>query len=160
MMVTYSGGLRIGEVVNLKLADIDSDRMCIRVRGKGDRERDTLLARSALNILRHYYSEYQPKTWLFEGQDRNRPLSTRSLQKVFTQAREKAEITKPATAHTLRHSFATHLLEAGVDLFHIQRFLGHKSPHTTMVYLHVSNRDRARIRSPLDSLEEPKTPAS
>jgi len=160
LMVTYSGGLRIGEVVNLTPEDIDSDRMCIRVRGKGDRERDTLLAQSALDILRRYYSEYRPRTWLFEGQDRNRPLNARSLQKVFAQARENAEITKPATAHTLRHSFATHLLEAGVDLFHIQRLLGHKSPQTTTVYLHVSNRDRARIVSPLDSLEETETPVS
>jgi site-specific recombinase XerD len=160
MMVTYSGGLRIGEVVNLTPADIDSDRMCIRVRGKGDRERDTLLAESALDILRRYYREYHPRTWLFEGQNPKRPLQTRSLQNVFVRARENARITKPATAHTLRHSFATHLLEAGVDLFHIQRLLGHKSPKTTTVYLHVSNRDRARIQSPLDGLEETESPVS
>ena len=160
LMVTYSGGLRISEVVNLKPVDIDSDRMRIRVRGKGGDERDTLLAQSALEILRRYYSQYRPRTWLFEGQIPDRPLHTRSLQKVFERARGSADITKPATAHTLRHSFATHLLESGVDLFFIQRLLGHKSPKTTTVYLHVSNRDVARIQSPLDSLEEAEAPAS
>lgn len=160
LMVMYSGGLRISEVANLKPVDIDSDRMRIRVLGKGGDERDTLLARSALEILRRYCSQYRPRTWLFEGQTPDRPLHTRSLQKVFGRARERAEITKPATAHTLRHSFATHLLESGVDLFHIQRLLGHKSPKTTTVYLHVSNRDLAGIQSPLDSLEEAEGPAS
>ena len=159
-MVTYSGGLRVSEVVGLRPSDIDSERMCIRVRGKGMRERETLLAEGALGILRCYFSRYRPGEWLFEGQKSGRPLHSRTVQKAFAGARERGEIAKPATVHTLRHSFATHLLESGVDLFHIQRLLGHKNPKTTTVYLHVSTRDLARIRSPLDDLEGIATPVS
>lgn len=156
LMVIYSGGLRVREAVTLKPDDIDSDRMRIRVRGKGKKERDTLLSNEALKILREYYRQYRPETWLFEGQHRGRPIHARSVQKVMQRAAEKSGLKKAASTRALRHSFATHLLESGVDLFHIQRLLGHASPKTTTVYLHVSNRDLARIPNPLDVMESDK----
>ena len=153
MMVIYSGGLRVSEATGLRPSDIDSDRMRIRVHGKGKKERDTLLSQAALKILRAYFMRYRPLTWLFEGQRRGERIHTRTVQKVIRRAAAKAGINKTATAHTLRHSFATHLLESGVDLFHIQRLLGHATPRTTTIYLHVSNRDLASIQNPLDRLE-------
>jgi len=116
MMVIYSGGLRVSEAVGLRPSDIDSDRMRIRVCGKGKKEGDTLLSLTALKILRVYFQRYRPLTWLFEGQRRGEPLHTRTVQKVIRRAAAKAGINKTATAHTLRHSFATHLLESEVDL--------------------------------------------
>ena len=156
----YSGGLRAAEAVALQPADIDSDRMLIRVRGKGRRERDTLLAREALDALRAYQDRHQPGTWLFPGQKAGSPVVTNTVGKVFAKAKQKAEIHKPASVHSLRHSFATHLLDAGVDLFHIQKLLGHSSVKTTTIYLHVSTRDLERIESPLDLMEEPSKPIS
>lgn len=154
----YSGGLRAAEVVALKPADIDSDRMLIRVTGKGKRERDTLLAREALQALRAYQDRYRPRSWLFPGQKPGSPIITSTVRKVFIAAKKKAQIHKPASVHSLRHSFATHLLDAGVDLFRIQKLLGHSSVKTTTVYLHVSTRDLARIRSPLDLMEDQSMP--
>ncbi len=156
----YSGGLRAAEAVALQPADIDSDRMLIRVRGKGRRERYTLLARETLDILRAYQDHYQPGTWLFPGQKAGSPVVTNTVAKAFAKAKQKAEIHKPASVHSLRHSFATHLLDAGVDLFHIQKLLGHSSVKTTTIYLHVSTRDLERIQSPLDLMEEPPKPIS
>ena len=160
LMTIYSGGLRTGEVVALKPADIDSDRMLIRVRGKGQRERNTLLAREALHALRAYQDRYQPRTWLFPGQKPGLPLITNTVRTVFRAKKKKAEIHKAASVHSLRHSFATHLLDAGVDLFRIQKLLGHSSVKTTTVYLHVSTRDLARIQSPLDQMEDDSEPIS
>ena len=153
MMVIYSGGLRVAEVADLIPSDIDSDRMRIRVRGKGRKERDTLLSKKVLKILREYFRRYRPSIWLFEGQRRGKPIHTRTIQKIIQRAAKKAGISKSATPHTLRHSFATHLLESGVDLFHIQKLLGHATPRSTTVYLHVSNRDLVHIKNPLDNLE-------
>ena len=116
------------------------------------KDRYTIIADAALEALRDYWRVYQPKDWLFPGARPNRHLSSRSIQKVFANAREKAQIRKNATVHTLRHSFATHLLEDGVDLRYIQELLGHKDPRTTQLYLHVSNKEMGRIRSPLDNL--------
>jgi site-specific recombinase XerD len=127
--------------------------MRIRVHGKGQKERDTLLSHAALKILRLYFRCYRPLVWLFEGQRRGEPIHTRTIQKIIQRAGVEAGVPKTATAHTLRHSFATHLLESGVDLFHIQKLLGHASPSTTTIYLHVSNRDLAHIQNPLDRLE-------
>ncbi len=156
----YSGGLRAAEAVALQPADIDSDRMLIRVRGKGRRERDTLLAREALDALRAYQDRHQPGTWLFPGQKAGSPVVTNTVGRAFAKAKQKAEIHKPASVHSLRHSFATHLLDAGVDLFHIQKLLGHSSVKTTTIYLHVSTRDLEKIQSPLDLMEEPSKPIS
>lgn len=151
LMTTYSSGLRLAETAHLRTSDIDSKRMMLRIQnGKGGKDRYTILSNIALDILRQYWRQYRPKEWLFEGQSSDRPISERSIQKIFEKAKKLAGITKPATVHTLRHSFATHLLEAGTDLHHIQLLLGHRSPKTTTVYLHVSRKDIACIVSPLD----------
>lgn len=148
----YSGGLRISELINLRITDIDSKRMQIRVSdSKGKKDRITLLSANILELLREYYIEYKPKLWLFEGPD-NKQYSKSSIQEIFKRAKNKARIKKHATVHTLRHSFATHLLERGTDLRYIQELLGHRSPNTTQIYTHVSNRSLNIIKSPFDDL--------
>lgn len=150
-MMTYSAGLRLNEVVHLKKEDIDRARMTVRIRqGKGKVDRYSLLSKTALATLEDYLRYYQPAVWLFPGACPQKPLSSTSVQKMFQVARNRAGITKPASVHTLRHSFATHLLEAGCDLHHVQLLLGHKSPTTTTVYLHVSQKNLATTVSPLD----------
>ncbi len=147
----YSSGLRVGEVVRLKLHDIDSQKMMIRIQqGKGRKDRYTVLSKKALLLLREYYKTYKPTDWLFPGANPNRFLTTRSVQKVFKRAVQKAGIRQPATVHWLRHSFATHLLEQGADLRYIQELMGHSSPTTTQIYTHVSNVMLSSIRSPFD----------
>jgi site-specific recombinase XerD len=154
LMTIYSAGLRISEVVHLKVSDIDSQRMTIRVQqGKGQKDRYTLLSQRTLEVLRAYWKEYRPSGWLFPGKPETEPLSVSSVQRVFEKVLLRAGIKKPASVHTLRHSFATHLLEAGTDLFHIQRLLGHTSPKTTAIYLHLSRKNLGGVRSPLDLLE-------
>jgi len=156
LMAAYSAGLRVGEVVRLKVSDIDSKRMQIRVTaGKGAKDRYTLLSETVLNVLREYFRVYRPQDWLFPGADPTDHLSERSAQKVFERSRKKAGIAKPATFHTLRHSFATHLLEDGVDIRYIQELLGHGNIRTTERYTHVSQKAMGRIRSPLDTLDLP-----
>ena len=156
LMVAYSAGLRVGEVIRLKVSDIDSKRMQIRVTaGKGAKDRYTLLSETALNVLREYFRVYRPQDWLFPGADPTDHLSERSAQKVFERSRKKAGIAKPATFHKLRHSFATHLLEDGVDIRYIQELLGHGNIRTTERYTHVSQKAMGRIRSPLDTLDLP-----
>jgi integrase/recombinase XerD len=150
LMTTYSAGLRISETAHLKITDIDSKRMLVKVRGKGAKERYTLLSKVALETLRDYWKYYRPKEWLFHGNLPSNPISASSIQRIFKKAKQQAGIIKIATPHTLRHSFATHLLEAGVDLHHVQLLLGHRSPKTTPIYLHVTRKDLARIVSPLD----------
>lgn len=146
----YSAGLRLSELLNLTPSDIDSKRNMILVRsGKGRKDRMTLLSETALAMLRDYYRAYQPKKWLFEGSDGGK-YHARSVQNVFHKAKERAGIAKPATVHTLRHSFATHLLEQGTDLRYIQTLLGHSSSKTTEIYTHVSNQAIGKIKSPLD----------
>ena len=128
LALLYAGGLRVGEVVRLQVGDIDNERMLIRVRqGKGRKDRYTILPRSILHDLRSYWKAYRPTKWLFPGARTGRHLSERAVQKVFARAVASAGIKKKATVHTLRHSFATHLLEAGTDLRYIQELLGHKS---------------------------------
>lgn len=161
LMTIYSGGLRVSEAVHLKVFDIDSDRMMIRVdQGKGKKDRYTLLAKKALVVLREYWQVYRAEDWLFPGQIPGQPLSTRSIQKVFNRSVERAGIRKPSRLHTLRHSFATHLAEAGVALPYIQQLLGHTSLKTTSIYLHVTRKDLARIVSPLDLIEDLEVPTS
>lgn len=153
LFVIYSAGLRIGEVIRLKVNDIDSKRMMIHIRqGKGRKDRYTVLSDTALKILREYVKEYKPKDWLFPGGKEGHYLHDRSVQKVFKKACEKAKINKNATVHTLRHSFATHLLEGGTDLRYIQELLGHSSSKTTEVYTHVSKKSISKIESPLDRI--------
>jgi integrase/recombinase XerD len=152
LMLVYSGGLRLGEVVNLQITDIQIGIKRILIRSaKGKKERYTLLSDKALTILQQYMAEQQPIYWLFEGQDGGK-YSERSVQEIFTTAKIKAKINPNATTHWLRHSFATHLLEKGVDLRYIQELLGHESSRTTELYTHITKRGWDGLRSPLDSL--------
>ena len=161
LTVIYSAGLRLSELCQLKVSDIDSGRMQIRVRqGKGMKDRYTLLAKSTLPLLRLYWQAYRPSDWLFPGQEVTRPLSERSVQKIFKKALTEAEIPKAASVHTLRHCFATHLLETGVDVYYIQKLMGHASVNTTAIYLHVTTRDLSRITSPLDLWDPPSDSTS
>ena len=149
----YSSGLRISEVRMLKPKDIDSDRMQICVRsGKGRKDRFTILSVKTLEVLRTYYQKFRPKNYLFEGRISSEPISLRTIQKVFTDAALKAGITKAVSFHSLRHSFATHLLEQGTNLRMIQHLLGHNSLRTTSVYLHLSCFDPKDVSSPFDNL--------
>jgi integrase/recombinase XerD len=151
LMLLYSAGLRVSEAVRLRPEDLDPGRMLIHVRGgKGRKDRYTLLSERALAALRAYAAEYQPNIWLFPGSRPSRHLDVRTAQRIVENARARAGVIGRASPHTLRHSFATHLLEAGTDLRYIQELLGHASTRTTEIYTHVSKRDLARIRSPLD----------
>lgn len=151
LIVTYAAGLRVSETAHLKITDIDSSRMLIRVeQGKGKKDRYTLLSDRALETLREYWKKYRPNHWLFPGENPERHISIATIQAAFKRAKRKAGITKPASCHTLRHSFATHLLESGVDLHHIQLLLGHASTKTTTIYLYVSKKTLSKIVSPLD----------
>ncbi|MBI5649480.1 MAG: tyrosine-type recombinase/integrase [Chloroflexi bacterium] len=154
LMIAYSAGLRVGEAVRLKVNEVDSKRMTIRITaGKGAKDRYTLLSPIALEVLREYFRLFKPKDWLFPGEDRTDHLAERSAQETFKDAAKKAGITKPATFHTLRHSFATHLLEDGTDMRYIQELLGHGSIETTERYTHVTERGMQKIKSPLDNLK-------
>jgi site-specific recombinase XerD len=153
LMMIYSGGLRLGEVLRLRPEDIDSDRMMIHLReAKGRKDRYVMLSDAILETLRAYWKQYKPRKYLFEGQEEEKPYSPRSVQKIFEQATERAAIRKPVTVHSLRHAFATHLLEQGTDLRYIQELLGHASSKTTEIYTHVSKRDIGRIKSPIDQM--------
>lgn len=155
LAMAYSGGLRISEVLGLRPEDLLFDRGLIHVRSaKGNKDRTTLLGRSAAELVKRYMEHFKPKDLLFAGQDGG-AYSPRSLQKVLEAALRKAGITKPATMHTLRHSFATHLLEQGTDLRYIQALLGHASSKTTEVYTHVSTRYLQGIVNPMDNLDTP-----
>jgi len=151
LVVAYSAGLRVSEVVKLRPEDLDRERGLIHIRsGKGRKDRYTLLADAAVVTVDAYLDGSSPGRWLFPGGRSGRHLTTRSVQRVVQCARVKAGITKAFSVHVLRHSFATHLLEAGTDLRSIQELLGHSSVRTTQIYTHVSSRDLRRIRSPLD----------
>jgi len=152
IMTIYSAGLRISEAISLKINDIDSKRMQIRIeQSKGKKDRYTLLSVRTLEILRKYYQNYRPKIWLFEGQI-GKQYSTRSIQNILKMAVSNTSIKKHVTVHTLRHSFATHLLENGTDLRYIQNLLGHESSRTTEIYTHITTKGFDQIKSPLDKL--------
>jgi len=153
MMVLYSAGLRVGEALRLRVQDIDSERGLIFVRdGKGRKDRMVMLAQVTLEELRSYARLERPHHWLFPGERRDRHLNPQTVQRAVRMAAKAAGIKKKVTPHTLRHSFATHLLEEGTDLRYIQRLLGHKKSTTTEIYTHVADRDLGRIRSPADTL--------
>ena len=159
LMITYSAGLRISEAARLKITDIDSKRMMVWVQqGKGGKDRYTILSHTALECLRQYWRQYHPKEWLFEGQKEGTHICISSIHQIFCKAKKRAGITKPASVHTLRHSFATHLIEAGTSLHHVQVLLGHRSPTTTTVYLHVSRMNLAQVTSPLDKAQPEQIP--
>ena len=153
LFLIYSGGLRLGELTRLQVSDIDSGRMMIKIRqGKGKKDRYTLLSEKVLELLRQYFREYRPKVWLFEGNDGGQ-YSSRSVQELFYTTARKAGIRRHASVHTLRHSFATHLLEQGTDIRFIQELLGHKDIKTTLVYSHITKRGLGKIKNPLDTLK-------
>ncbi len=146
----YSAGLRISELLNLKISDIDVDRRQLIVRqGKGRKDRMIVLADSFLPLFNNYYLTYQPKEFFIEG-EAGKKYSAESVRAIIRRGCKRAGIKKRVTPHTLRHSYATHLLESGVDLRYIQELLGHSRPETTMIYTHVSRKDLLQIRSPLD----------
>ena len=151
----YSSGLRLSEVCYLKPEDVDLERRQVFINNsKGGKDRVVHLGEEMVGLFVEYIQKYKPKDWLFEGQQGGEPYSPRSLQTVFRRAKEKAGITKRATFHTLRHSYATHLLETGTDVRLIQELLGHSDIKTTLLYTHVSKRSLMSVRSPLDSLFE------
>jgi integrase/recombinase XerD len=155
IMLLYSAGLRVGEVVRLRPEDLQPERGLLLVRrGKGRKDRFTLLSDRALRTVRRHWKLQLPSPWLFPGSQPEAHITPRTVQKVVQATGRRAGIERKVTPHVLRHSFATHLLEAGTDLRYIQMLLGHASTRTTEIYTHVSQRDLARIRSPLDELPE------
>ncbi|MGE5474947.1 MAG: tyrosine-type recombinase/integrase [Ignavibacteriales bacterium] len=158
LFLIYSSGLRIGEAIRLKISDIDSTRMLVHVyQGKGRKDRYSVLSKVALDELRAYVKKYRPDNWLFPGEDEERFINERSIQRAFEKACDKAGIIKRVTVHTLRHSFATHLLEGGTDLRYIQELLGHASSKTTEIYTHVTQKSIRNIESPLDKFYHSST---
>mgnify|MGYP001559190347 CR=1 FL=1 len=152
LMLTYSAGLRLSEVSNLKIGDVDSKRMLLRIlQAKGFKDRYSILSPVALDLLRDYWKRYRPSTWLFPTKP-GQAVSQRTVQKIFKNSLHKAGIKKQVGIHSLRHSFATHLMEQGVSLPIIQQLLGHKSLKTTSIYLHVQQYSIHAVKSPLDTL--------
>lgn len=153
MMTAYGCGLRLSETLALRPHHVDSKRMVVRIeQGKGRKDRYVMLPSHLLDTLRQYWRAYRPLVWLFEGQEKGRPLSTTAVQKIFHKARQRAGITKAVTFHSLRHSFATHLLEEGVNVRIIQALLGHRSLTSTQIYTHVARTYLNDTTSPLDRL--------
>jgi integrase/recombinase XerD len=163
LMTAYSAGLRAGEVTRLKVEDIDSKRMLIKVvNGKGRKDRYTMLSTKLLDELRGYYKRYRPQSYLFPSaftKNRDKPLSYEALRNTYEKARKKAGVRNGEGIHTLRHSFATHLLEAGYDMRKIQVLLGHTKLSTTMIYLHVSRETLSKVPSPLDFMDAEPVPS-
>jgi site-specific recombinase XerD len=150
LMLMYSGGLRVGEVVRLKPEDIDANRKVIHIRAsKGRKDRYTLLSDVALQILREYWKKEKLNKWLFPSWNKEKHITARTVQKIFQYACKKARIKKNVSVHSLRHFFATHLLESGIDLRYIQELLVHKSSKTTEIYTHVSTKNLSAIKNHL-----------
>jgi integrase/recombinase XerD len=153
VVTIYSCGLRLSELLNLKITDVQSDRHLLLVRdAKGNKDRNTILSDTTIALLRKYYLAYRPKEYLFEGQYGGQ-YSCKSVQSIVKHSLRLANIRKPASTHTLRHSFATHLLENGTDLRYIQTLLGHSSPKTTEIYAHVSTKGIRDVVSPIEKLK-------
>ena len=152
LVLIYSCGLRISELINLKINDIDTQRMLIQIRNsKGNKDRQVQLAEQIHQLIKRYNNEYNPKQFLFNGLN-SFQYSTASIQKIIKRAAIKADIRKNVTPHTLRHSFATHLLEDGIDIRYIQTILGHSNIQTTQIYTHVSSRHLKNIKNPTDDM--------
>lgn len=153
LMTTYASGLRISETLNLRVSDIDSKNMILRVNhGKGSKDRFTILSHENLKLLRLYWKHHRPNDMLFPGHLPGKPLAMTNVQLAFRKAKAKAGVTKPGSVHMLRHSFATHLLEGNTDLHTIQKLLGHSDIKTTTLYLHLSKAHLACVKSPLDRM--------
>lgn len=159
-MLCYGSGLRTDEVVHLEPRHIDAQRMVIRVeRGKGNKDRQVLLSKTLLQALRECWKRYRPERYLIEGKHRGQPIAATSIQRAFRAACRRAGVTKPVTPRSLRHAFATHLLESGTNLRVVQSLLGHQSLNTTAVYTHLAKTWLADVKSPLDRLKD-KTPTA
>jgi integrase/recombinase XerD len=157
LQVAYGCGLRLSEVTDLCVQDIDSARMVLHVRqGKGAKDRLVPMSQRLLDELRAYWRVYRPPTWLFLGDKPNQPVSFGNMQRRFMRARKRAGLTKQCSMHTLRHSYATHLLEAGVDIFTLKELMGHRSLHTTALYLHLTPQRMQQMPSLLDLLVVPR----
>jgi len=153
LSVAYGAGLRASEVISLKIGDIDSERMVIRVeQGKGRKDRYVMLSRHLLQLLRAWYKTARPQGWLFPGRDRVQPMTTRQLNRACHAAAQMAEINKRVSLHTLRHSFATHLLEQNIDVRVIQVLLGHAKLDTTALYTRVATKTISEVMSPLEHI--------
>lgn len=151
LMMLYSTGLRLSELAQLKISAIDSKRMLVKVlQGKGRKDRYTILSEKMLLQLRLYYKKYRPKIYLFNGAYSTKPISIRTIQSIFHKAKQRANIKKAASVHTLRHCFATHLIESGVSIAKVQLLLGHKRVTTTSRYLHLSTKHLHIIKHPMD----------
>jgi integrase/recombinase XerD len=156
LMTTYAAGLRVSETVHLRVTDIDSPRMLIRVeQGKGKKDRYTLLSPRLLDELRQYYRVYRPTEWLFPQRGKDTPMATATALRIYYAAKTRAGIRKDGGIHSLRHAFATHLMDRGTDVVTIQRLLGHGHLKTTARYLHVTRQRIATLSSPLDQLTLP-----
>jgi integrase/recombinase XerD len=159
LMTIYAAGLRVSELINLRVTDIDSQRQLICVRqGKGRKDRQVMLSPKLLEALRTYWKRYRPRTRLFPGRNPERPITQMTVWRICDQARTAAHLTKPVSPHTLRHCFATHLLEEATDLRRIQILMGHRNLKTTARYLHVSNLAVRSTVSPLDRMAYPIDP--
>lgn len=155
LILAYSAGLRVSEVVKLKVSDVDFSRMQILIRsGKGNKDRYSILSQRAADVLKDYIKMFKPDLWLFPGYPSNKHISIRTAQSVFEKSVYKAGIMKRVSIHVLRHSFATHLLEQGIDIRYIQDLLGHRSVKTTEIYTHVSRKRLSNIKSPFDTISE------
>lgn len=156
LMTVYGAGLRVSEVANLKVSDIQSEKMQLLIRnGKGGKDRYALMSEANLTVLRDYWKVYRPKEWLFYSRvNTGTHITSRAIQNIFHKYIKKAKITKNVTVHTLRHCFATHLLQSGVSIFHIKQLLGHSDISTTCFYLHLLKIEGLNITSPLDLLAE------
>jgi integrase/recombinase XerD len=161
VQVAYGCGLRLSELIHLQVKDIDSARMVIHIRqGKGAKDRLVPLSRRLLEELRAYWRLYRPRTWLFPGQRPDQPINGSNTQRRFGRLAARIGLTKHCSLHTLRHSYATHLLEAGVDVLTLKALLGHRSLETTTRYLHVSTQRLQQMPSLLDLLVLPRRPAA
>jgi site-specific recombinase XerD len=159
LMTLYAAGLRLSEALHLQIGDVDSSRMQLSVaRGKGNKQRLVPLSPRLLHELREYWKHCQPKTWLFPGKHSDRPLCATVIQKLCKQAAQQAGLKKTVTPHVMRHSYATGLLEAGVDLLTIGQLLGHRSFSSTLIYLHVRRPHMQSTPSPLDWLPVEQCP--
>jgi len=156
LMTMYSAGLRLSEVASLRVSDIDSEKIQLFIRdGKGSKDRFAILSQSCLEALRKYWKVYRPKDWLFYSRNQTGThITPRAIQNVFRKCKDLAGITKNVTSHSLRHSFATHLLESGVSIFHIKQLLGHSDISTTCFYLHLVKISELNVVSPLDAPPE------
>lgn len=153
LMLMYASGIRRGEVLNLKVGDIDFERKTLFIKkGKGQKDRITILSDATANVLKKYIDQYKPQIWLFEGQKGGK-YSASSIWKTFDRQKQKNDIKKKGSVHTLRHSFATHLLEDGTDIRYIQELLGHNCLKTTEIYTHVARKNLMKIKSPIEHLE-------